>query len=124
MSSTAGPRPQSTPSANTGDALELLRVQDADQIDEVSEAHYGRVGTQRPVYGHLQRRVQTLLEGAPAEVPTIYRTQAAPLASDATHDDGIDFQKYAVPGALLELVIDSRARAARGEGAAVEIVCD
>lgn len=103
-------------------ALELLHVQRADEIDPPETAD--RIGSFRPVYGALQDEVQRRLDRAPEAVPGVYRAQPAPLASDARSDDGVDFQKFAIPGELLALVTESRARAAAGEGAPLHIVTD
>lgn len=100
----------------------LLHVQLADQVDaDRTEAELAQVRDQRPVYGALQHRVQDLLEAAPGEVDGVYRTQAAPLASNARSINGIDFEKFATPAELLELVLQQRKRAARNEGAPLHI---
>ncbi len=103
-------------------ALQLLHVQEADKVDPPHMMD--RIGAFRPVYGELQHLVQRSLLQAPARVPGVYRTEAAPLASDARNDDGIDFQKFAIPGELLTLVKESRARANEGKGAPLHIVTD
>ena len=100
----------------------LLHVQDADQIDaRRGEADLARIAQTRPVYGALQRVVQDLLENAPNEVPSVYRTQAAPLASDAQSVDGIDFQKFATPAEILELQVSQAQKAAVGKGAPLHL---
>ncbi len=103
-------------------ALELLHIKDANKVDPPQMMD--RVGTIRPVYRKLQEVVQNRLPKAREEVPSVYRTQAAPLASDARNDDGIDFQKFAIPGELLALVSESRERAKAEKGAPLHIITD
>ncbi|MBB5753135.1 GMC oxidoreductase [Prosthecomicrobium pneumaticum] len=103
-----------------GAAEALLRVQSADRIDpELPGEETGRLG--RPVYGALQRRLQTLLQAAPAEVPGVYRAEPAPLASNAKVSDRIDFQKFSTPGEILTLVEAQARLKAAGLGASLDI---
>jgi choline dehydrogenase-like flavoprotein len=99
-------------------AERLLHVQPADEVDaarlEKSGSLREMVTQQRPVYGRLQKWVQTRLADGIGGIDTIYRSEPAPLASDAESVDGIDFQKYSTPGALLELVMRQRERADGG----------
>lgn len=100
-------------------AERLLHVQPADEVDGPRLETAGMremVTRQRPVYGRLQRWVQTRLADGIGGIDTIYRSEPAPLASDAESVDGIDFQKYSTPGALLELVMRQRETAADGDG--------
>ncbi|WP_036178696.1 GMC oxidoreductase [Marinomonas sp. MED121] len=106
-------------------AEKLLRVQNADQIDANRDPLLTRlIGQQRPVYGELQNKVQTLLNNAneTGSIPGVYRTQAAPLACDGKEVDDIDFQKYSTPGPLLELVSKQQALAKEGKGSTLDIV--
>lgn len=110
---------------NFESAERLLRVQSADQIDhDKNESLLKTIGSSRPVYGVLQREVQTRLAKYGTEVQGIYRTEAAPLASAAENVDGIDFQKFAIPGELLELVSTQRTKEEEGVGARIDIVSD
>ncbi|KZM44383.1 hypothetical protein OA92_06900 [Marinomonas sp. SBI22] len=106
-------------------AEKLLRVQNADQIDANRDPILTRlIGQQRPVYGELQHKVQTLLNNAneTGSIPGVYRTQAAPLACDGKEVDDIDFQKYSTPGPLLELVSQQQTLAKEGKGSTLDIV--
>ncbi len=110
---------------NFESAERLLRVQSADQIDhDKNESLLKTIGSSRPVYGVLQREVQTRLAKYGTDVKGIYRTEAAPLASAAENVDGIDFQKFAIPGELLELVSTQRTKEEEGVGARIDIVSD
>lgn len=110
---------------NFESAETLLHVQKADEIDSGrSDVFKKMISEVRPVYGKLQEVVQTRLKEYGTDVKGIYRTEAAPLASDAKADDGIDFQKYAVPGELLELVMEQRTLAAEKKGAKMDIAAD
>jgi hypothetical protein len=103
----------------------LLRVQLADQIDAaLPVSQQLLLSQQRPVYGALQQRLQTLLERAPSSVDGVYRMQPAPIASNARSVDGIDFQKFSTPGDLLTLVDTQRQRAAAGTGAPFDLVAN
>lgn len=104
----------------------LLKVQKADEVDQARGADELKLiqKTQRPVYGLLQRKVQTALSAAPDEVPAVYRTEAAPLASGSARADGIDFQKFSTPGDLLALVIRQRQLALAGKGAPLHIATE
>ena len=112
-----------------GTAEKLLHVQKADKIDaercpKTLQLIYGK----RPVYGALQRRIQNLLENNENKNLLknigIYRTEAAPLASAAEKIDGIDFQKFATPGEILEIVNQSNAQKQNEEEANIKIVSD
>lgn len=104
-------------------AEKLLQVIPVDQIDQSrSQAELCRLSAQRPVYGELQHKVQTLLQQAPGQVKGIYRTEAAPLACDGVAVDAIDFQKFSTPGPLLELVVRQQQKASAGQGAPLQIV--
>jgi choline dehydrogenase-like flavoprotein len=107
---------------NFEDAEDFLHVQPADQVDaRRSSEQMQHVSEMRPVYGELQKIVQRLLQRAPGRVDGIYRTEAAPLASDAKSVDGIDFEKYATPAEVLELQIEQKQKASVGRGAPLDI---
>jgi len=111
--------------SNFESAEKLLRVQLADQIDSNrSTAELICISQTRPVYGQLQRRIQTLLEKQGKEVAGIYRTQAAPLASASESVNGVDFQKYSTPGELLALVDRQAILNESGKGARLDIVTE
>lgn len=89
---------------NFESAKTLLRVQNADEIDNFpNQEIFDFVSGTRPVYGALQRQVQGLLQELGSDVNGIYRTDPAPLASASMQENGIDFQKFSTPGELLEL---------------------
>ncbi|MCG7497467.1 GMC oxidoreductase [Vibrio sp. Of7-15] len=89
---------------NFDSAKNLLRVQNADEIDNFPHQEiFDFVSGTRPVYGALQRRVQSLLQELGRDVNGIYRTDPAPLASASMQENGIDFQKFSTPGELLAL---------------------
>ena len=110
---------------NFKSAEKLLRVQSADRIDhDKDESLLKCIGDSRPVYGVLQREVQERLAHYGKNVEGIYRTEAAPLASAAENIDGIDFQKYSVPGDLLELIDIQREKEKVGKGVRIDVVSD
>ncbi|MCY1058612.1 GMC oxidoreductase [Nannocystis sp. SCPEA4] len=110
--------------ANFKAAEEMLRVVRADSIDQSRpEEELRRLQRQRPIYGALQMCAQRLLEAGRANMPAVYRSHAAPLAASG-RGDGLDFQKYSTPGALLELVMQQRERSERGDGAPLHIVTE
>jgi choline dehydrogenase-like flavoprotein len=109
--------------SNFDSAEKLLRVKPADEIDgNRSAAEREFLCQQRPVYGALQNRVQTLLAENYDKVAGIYRTEPAPLA--CASDDGIDFQKFATPGEILEIVDKYRNNTDEDKGPRVDVVCD
>jgi hypothetical protein len=104
-------------------AEDLLHVQKADQVDAgKGELARELISLKRPVYGALQQRIQDLLKAHGRSINGIYRTEAAPLASAAEHVDGIDFQKFSVPGALLSLATKQAQLYSDGKGAPLSIV--
>lgn len=110
---------------NFESAERLLRVQSADEIDQDKDESLLRsIGTSRPVYGALQREVQARLARYGTQVEGIYRTEAAPLASASESIDGIDFQKFAIPGDLLELISVQREKEAAGVGKRIDVVSE
>ncbi len=105
---------------NFAAAEKLLRVKPADQIDSGKDAAQRRlIAGRRPVYGELQKRVQSLLAKGATSVPGIYRSEAAPLACAAEDVDGVDFQKFSTPGELLMLTGERTGATGR-----VEIACE
>lgn len=110
---------------NFDSAEKLLHVQKADSVDvHRSESELGLINRKRPVYGALQRVVQGLLAEGTVDIPAIYRSEAAPLASRAEDMDGIDFLKYSTPAELLELVLRQSQLAEEGKGEPLHIVAD
>ncbi len=106
-------------------AEKLLRVQSADKVDAGKDrSSLKLIEFKRPVYGALQKRIQDLLKNRATSIKGIYRTEAAPLASRAQDLDGIDFQKFSIPGALLELVNKQAQLARDGKGSKLSIVTD
>ncbi|MER8374478.1 GMC oxidoreductase [Mesorhizobium sp. M0488] len=104
-------------------AEKLLHVQPANKVDaDVAPEMLLRLAKERPVYGPLQNRMQALLKEAPGKIASIYRTEPAPLASDAQSVDGLDFQKFATPGEVLGHVRLQSDRAKVGLGAPFHIV--
>ncbi|WP_296424036.1 GMC oxidoreductase [Yoonia sp.] len=111
--------------ANFDAAEGLLHVQKADAVDaDRTSAELSHVASVRPIYGALQEIIQTRLLDAPATVKGIYRTEAAPLASDAKSVDGIDFQKFAAPAEILELQLQQSQKAKNQTGAPFHIMTD
>lgn len=112
--------------ANFEKAEELLHVQRADAVDAArgkEELEFIQ-RQQRPIYGALQRRVQTLLGRGSGDISAVYRTEPAPLASGSAREDGIDFQKYSTPGDLLALVLRQRLLATEGNGSPLHIATE
>lgn len=110
---------------NFKSAEALLHVQKADEVDANKSASMLKIiGANRPVYGVLQKTIQERLKKNATSIKGIYRSEAAPLASGAQDVDGIDFQKFAVPGELLELVTTQAALADAGKGARLDIVAN
>jgi choline dehydrogenase-like flavoprotein len=110
---------------NFARAEAMLHVQKADVIDtNQTPDRLSLVQTHRPIYGALQKKVQSLLKEGIAKAPAMYRTEAAPLASRGEDIDGIDFQKFSTPGEILNLMIKQKALAAEGKGAPLDIVTD
>ncbi len=103
----------------------LLCVQGADEVDaNKSDQALQLVCHKRPVYGALQRRIQTLLEEKATSVKGVYRAQAAPLASVAEDTEGIDFQKFSTPGAILTIANRQAELKREGKGEALDIVTE
>lgn len=110
---------------NLDAAEKLLRVQKADQIDlGRSSEEMNVIGKSRPVYGPLQKRIQSLLREKGEGVEGIYRTQAAPLASASENVNGVDFQKFSTPGDILALAEKQARLYAAGKGARLDIVTE
>jgi len=110
---------------NFESAEKLLHVQKTDKVDESKGSDLLKLlCRKRPVYGLLQKRVQDLLEEHATSIPGIYRTEAAPIASAAENVDGIDFQKFATPGPILEIEKKQAEREKKKTGAALGIVSD
>lgn len=116
------PEAKSAVLGHLDDAERVLHVQSADSIDASHSADVLEcVRKQRPVYGLLQSRVQSLLESAPHAVNGVYRAEPASLASDSSSLYGIDFEKFATPSELLEIETRQRRLAYNGNGSALKI---
>ncbi|MHA7629798.1 GMC family oxidoreductase [Corallococcus sp. M7] len=110
---------------NFARAEALLQVRPADKVDtHRSPEELRLIQQQRPVYGALQLTVQRLLEQGRGQVPSIYRSEPAPLASGDPDTNGIDFQKYAATGPLLELVMKQRQLDLEHKGAPLDIATE
>ena len=106
-------------------AEKLLHVQGADQVDAGKDNMTLQfVCRNRPVYGALQQRVQTLLKEHATSIEGIYRTEAAPLASAAKDIDGIDFQKFSTPGEILAIATRQAELHRQGKGAPLSIITE
>ncbi len=106
-------------------AEKLLHVQGADQVDAgKDDTTLQFICQNRPVYGALQQRVQTLLAENGTSIDGIYRTEAAQLASVAEDVDGIDFQKFSTPGEILAVATRQAELASQGKGASLSIVTE
>ena len=112
---------------NFGSAEKLLHVQKTSEVDTGRTPEFLKCLYQkRPVYGPLQAQVQDLLTDKKTYLQEIgiYRTEAAPIASAAENVDGIDFQKFATPGPILEIEKRQAEREKKKTGAALGIVSD
>jgi choline dehydrogenase-like flavoprotein len=107
------------------EAEKLLHVQKASEIDaSLDNMTQKFVCRNRPVYGALQQRVQTLLKDHGTSIKGIYRTEAAPLASAAEDIDGIDFQKFSTPGEILAIATSQAELARQDKGSPLSIVAE
>lgn len=103
-------------------AEELLHVKPVNELDnDRDEQTLKIINQQRPVYGMLQQQIQTLLEMNAKSIDGIYRVQAAPLASGTEDLDGVDFQKFSIPGELLSTVIKQKNLYRQKKGAPLNI---
>ena len=85
-------------------AEELLNVIPADRVDsDLSPDVLEHVGSQRPVYGLMQIELQKMLAANLKKIPSATRSMAAPLAASAGIPQGVDFAKFSVPSAMLNL---------------------
>ncbi len=107
------------------EAEQLLHVQKADQIDaDLDDIAQKFLCRQRPVYGALQQRIQTLLKEHGTSIKGIYRTEAAPLASASREVNGIDFQKFSTPGEILAIATSQAELNHQGKGSCLSIVTE
>lgn len=102
-------------------AEELLHVQKASMVDKQDGKNL--LCSLRPVYGKLQEVVDDLLQNK-GEVTGVYRVEPAPIACDAKHTTGIDFEKYSVPGDLLALMKKQEKLKKQDEGEELDLVND
>lgn len=116
------------------DAEKLLKVIPADEINHKNRENRGteppepicRVRSplvdQQPIYGVLQNELLQMLEKNLSKIDSATRVIAAPLAAKVPDLHRIDFQKFATPGPLLELVERQKVLATEGKGAPLSIV--
>ena len=79
------------------------------------------VGSMRPIYDRLQEDLTNRIHKNLAKVKALTRSMAAPLAVGVNKLKGIDFQKFATPSSLLELVEDQNDAAKKSKGAQLKI---
>jgi len=110
---------------NFDDAERLLNVVPADRIDsDLDPATLAVAARRRPIYGTLQRELQTMLADNLPKVPSATRSMAAPIAVGAGIQEDLDFAKFSTPAPLLDLV-DRQARlAAAKTGAPLSIATE
>jgi hypothetical protein len=111
--------------AHFASAEALLNVVPADQIDagRADEVLDLITGT-RPVYGTMQRALQTMLSDNLGRIPSATRTMPAPLAAATGVTAGVDFEKFSTPAVLLELADQQAEHARAGTGAPLRILTD
>lgn len=100
-------------------AEELLQVISADEIDKDESTIDPNW---RPIFGTLQDELTAALKKNLEKVPSATRTMAAPLAVGARDLKPIDFNKFAVPGPMLELIDRQALLASAGKGAPLSVV--
>lgn len=110
---------------NFASAERLLNVVPADQIDaSVGPELLPHVLRQRPVYGVMQRALQTMLAEKLAKIDSATRWLPAPLAAGEGAPAGVDFAKFSTPAALLGLAERQAKLAQAGTGRPLQIVSD
>jgi hypothetical protein len=104
-------------------AEKLLNVISADEIDADESADVlDLISRSRPVYGTMQRSLQTMLGKELDRIESATRTMPAPLAAATGLSAGVDFAKFSTPAPLLALATKQAALATAGQGAAMRIV--
>ncbi|MCO5550455.1 hypothetical protein L7F22_003942 [Adiantum nelumboides] len=100
------------------DAEALLNVVSADMIDaqlhpqrrsagSTAAAEAPTASLKRPIYATLQRELTKMVRDNMGEIPSATRVIPAPLAVKS-RIDGVDYEKFAVPGPLLSQVVQQR----------------
>lgn len=87
------------------EAEALLNVVSADKIDANLAA--GSPAVNRPIFATLQQELTNMLRNNIAEIPSATRIIPAPLAV-RSQIEGVDFEKFAVPGPLLSQIVKQR----------------
>ncbi|HLY98904.1 MAG TPA: GMC oxidoreductase [Candidatus Angelobacter sp.] len=103
------------------EAEKLLHVIPANEIDQERDSPSPR--GHRPIYGVIQEKLFDLLKEGLNKIPSATRVIPAPLAVGAANLE-LDFQKYAVPGPLLELADKQSRLAQMGKGADLKIATE
>lgn len=98
-------------------AERLLNVVPADKIEDACRCT-PPVGY-RPIYGVLQNELFAMLQKNLSKIPSATRVIPAPMAVGSL--DGVDFEKYSIPGPLLTLVDQQRTLEQQGRGSPLKI---
>lgn len=98
----------------------LLNVIPANQIEDACP-HAKLSRDHRPIYNTLQENLYTMLDQNLKKIPSATRVIPAPLAVRGS-DGSVDFEKYSVPGPLLNLVDKQRKLAQHKRGHPLKIV--
>jgi hypothetical protein len=110
---------------NFADAERLLNVVPADRIDsDLDPATFAATAKRRPVYGVLQRGLQSMLGQNLDRVTSATRCMAAPIAVGAGVQEDLDFAKFSTPAPLLDLALAQTDLALSGRGAPLRIACN
>ncbi|MBP2411935.1 choline dehydrogenase-like flavoprotein [Arthrobacter stackebrandtii] len=106
-------------------AEKLLNVISADQVDAGQPAEALKIIAEtRPVYGTMQRRLQTMMAKGLGRITSATRSMPAPLAAATGVASGVDFAKFSTPAVLLELANKQDALWKAGKGNQLRIVTD
>jgi choline dehydrogenase-like flavoprotein len=105
-------------------AEQLLNVISADKIDagRSPELLQSIMTSQRPVYGEMQRALQSMLAKNLGKIDSATRSMPAPLAAAAGEAAGEDFAKFSVPSVILELAQKQNELTKAGKGQPLPIV--
>jgi hypothetical protein len=106
-------------------AEQLLNVVPADKIDDgFSPQMLAAISESRPVYGIMQKALQTILADNLDRIDSATRSMPAPLAAAAGDAAGLDFAKFSTPAVLLDLADAQQQLAAVGKGSPLQIVTE
>ncbi|MBL8501397.1 MAG: GMC oxidoreductase [Nitrosomonas sp.] len=101
------------------EAKKVLNVINADEIDaDVCETS----NCKRPIYGEMQKILTKKIQDEQTKVESLTRVIPAPLAVNDPNVPGIDFNKFATPGPLLEIAEIQKERARNNNEGSFEIV--